>query len=619
MTASDLDPLKMVEQDIYSSETCVQLDAVSNLKIVARALGVMGAQSELLPVLEKYCFPDPEQPLVDSVAKEEVTAAIAGVLDDEFAEYIGGSLPCGQWQLPLLEKLASVEETVIRDNAVRSLCKCIKKMDPPHVSSYAHPVFTRLCSEDAFSNKISAAGMTATLYDNIPDETKKQEILDLHKKLIRDEMPMVRSEAFIQVPHLIEVGDVSFYENYGKFILKHLTQEVPGVTKVLIVKIALTFLLELTKKGMPPEQVTSRIWPWFEKVANDDSWRIRFEFAKSLPDIAEGFASFGNIPVPLVELTLKIMSDSEPHVRQSILQSLPKALKCLTLQDHSFLFMNKIIDLGNDSVAEVREHCSKYFMGIIRNTRWEREKLIDLLKIFRSDENPQVRLNLCHELGELCTLLGEPRDFILELANEWQADSKWRIRYGIVSNVAKIAEHIGQTEFAESFLKNYLLTRLTDPAYKVRASACTQINLLTKQFGIQFLQDVLLVDIIEKVFQEDRNYLHRMMVFKVAKDVSDVISETRDNVFFNNNFVPLIIQGLQDSVPNVRIACLRTCIYSSHFIKRSKQIAQIKLLLQQAIEEEEVDPDVKYYAHGSLEVYNGNYDIETVRLKWLKN
>jgi len=72
-------------------------------------------------------------------------------------------------------------------------------------------------------------------------------------------------------------------------------------------------------------------------------------------------------------------------------------------------------------------------------------------------------------------------------------------------------------------------------------------------------------------------------------------------------------------VPNVRIACLRTCIYSSHFIKRSKQIAQIKLLLQQAIEEEEVDPDVKYYAHGSLEVYNGNYDIETVRLKWLKN
>ena len=54
------------------------------------------------------------------------------------------------------------------------------------------------------------------------------------------------------------------------------------------------------------------------------------------------------------------------------------------------------------------------------------------------------------------------------------------------------------------------------------------------------------------LFSFANNYTSFCEVFKVAKDVSDVISETRDHVFFNNNFVPLIIQGLQDSVPNVR-------------------------------------------------------------------
>merc|ERR1719163_1440065 len=155
--ANDLDPLHFFEEELKDPSVQVQLNAAKDLKVILKALGPQRSAQELIPLLDKYCFPVPGliQAAADPaaygdinalMAKEEVLAEIASQLDDEAVPLVGGSMLCAKWILPLLEKLAMVEETVIRENAAAAISKCVGVMNPMDVKQNALGVLMRLAA-----------------------------------------------------------------------------------------------------------------------------------------------------------------------------------------------------------------------------------------------------------------------------------------------------------------------------------------------------------------------------------------------------------------------------------------------------------------------------------------
>jgi serine/threonine-protein phosphatase 2A regulatory subunit A len=70
-----------------------------------------------------------------------------------------------------LETLAAVEETVVRDMAVESLCKTAELLSEQQLEDYYVPLVKRLSSGDWFTSRTSAAGLFAASYSKMSKET----------------------------------------------------------------------------------------------------------------------------------------------------------------------------------------------------------------------------------------------------------------------------------------------------------------------------------------------------------------------------------------------------------------------------------------------------------------
>lgn len=105
----------------------VRLNSIRRLTTIARALGVERTRTELIPFLSE-CNDD----------DDEVLLAMAEELG-EFVPHVGGQKHAQVLLLPL-ETLSTVEETVVRDKAVESLCKVGTFLDSQSKADHFAPL-----------------------------------------------------------------------------------------------------------------------------------------------------------------------------------------------------------------------------------------------------------------------------------------------------------------------------------------------------------------------------------------------------------------------------------------------------------------------------------------------
>ena len=67
--------------------------------------------------------------------------------------------------IPILETLAAFEETVVRDEAVSSICTISSKLTSEHNAGVIVPCVLRLANGDWFTSKVSALHIMSSLYD----------------------------------------------------------------------------------------------------------------------------------------------------------------------------------------------------------------------------------------------------------------------------------------------------------------------------------------------------------------------------------------------------------------------------------------------------------------------
>lgn len=222
-----------------------RVDAMHRLPIVAYAMGCEATLTQLIPYLAANILSDIPSSSSSSAASDSNSShskKLPRVEEDEVLLLLGEGLghmvphlipgPKALPLLPVLEKLASVEETVVRDKAVESIVKVVSLLYPQqqttgndkHLATAAMFLLAmakRLAGADWFTSKVSVTGVLPAIYNFVDlvypqqnntkvavdpsinganaiqtagDESRR-ELRQLYKELSEDDSPMVRRSA----------------------------------------------------------------------------------------------------------------------------------------------------------------------------------------------------------------------------------------------------------------------------------------------------------------------------------------------------------------------------------------------------------------------------------------
>ena len=120
-------PIAILIDELKNDDIQLRLNSIKRLSTIAKALGEERTRKELIPFLNENSDDD-----------DEVLLAMAEELGS-FIPHVGG-VDYAYVLLPPLETLCTVEETVVRDKAVESLCKIGQQMTPKDIVEYMVPL-----------------------------------------------------------------------------------------------------------------------------------------------------------------------------------------------------------------------------------------------------------------------------------------------------------------------------------------------------------------------------------------------------------------------------------------------------------------------------------------------
>eukprot|EP01047_Picozoa_sp_COSAG01_P087105 COSAG01_NODE_19901_length_983_cov_0.787330_1_plen_195_part_01 len=147
-------PIAILIEKLRAEDTKLRLLSVRQLNTIATALGPQRTRDELVPFLTDSIDDD-----------DEVLLALAEELG-KMVPYVGGE----QWAHTLLqplEALAGVEETVVREKAVESLCLVGKQTAEEHTTSHYIGMLRRLSTGDWFTSRVSSCGLFSVAYAKV--------------------------------------------------------------------------------------------------------------------------------------------------------------------------------------------------------------------------------------------------------------------------------------------------------------------------------------------------------------------------------------------------------------------------------------------------------------------
>jgi serine/threonine-protein phosphatase 2A regulatory subunit A len=168
-------PLDLLKEEMNNDEIYIRVNAIHRIPIVATIIGKDAVRAQLLPYLTTLLGEN-----------EEVLFSLAHEFGN-LSEFLGGSLSL---LIQPLEQLAELEETVVREEAVRSLKIIAEKMSDSEIISTFAPMVLNIAGGAGFSSRISAIGLFSCAYtrSGMFKDKFRQKFLEL----CNEETPIVR-------------------------------------------------------------------------------------------------------------------------------------------------------------------------------------------------------------------------------------------------------------------------------------------------------------------------------------------------------------------------------------------------------------------------------------------
>jgi serine/threonine-protein phosphatase 2A regulatory subunit A len=301
---NDLHPIAILVDELRSEDVRLRLNSIERINSIGLALGQERTRDELLPFLLESLDDD-----------DEILLALANELGNNFVEYVGGP-EYAHLILVVLESLAAVEETLVREKAAESITKLSSVLSPQQIQDYYVPLLKRLSTGDWFTSRTSATALFAAGYTQANPKTQ-EELRSLFNTLCSDDTPMVRRAA------AKELGGFSktlAHEDLINDLLptfKKLAQDDQDSVRLLTVD-ALIAIAE----ALSDEECKTYCGATMKAMVSDKSWRVRYMVADHFVKLATA-AGQDIVREELVVAFVLLLKDIEAEVRTAAAGQIP--------------------------------------------------------------------------------------------------------------------------------------------------------------------------------------------------------------------------------------------------------------------------------------------------------
>ncbi|GBG78322.1 hypothetical protein CBR_g26350 [Chara braunii] len=526
MVDEPLYPIAILIDELKNDDIQLRLNSIRRLTTIARALGEERTRKELIPFLSD-CNDD----------DDEVLLAMAEELGN-FIQYVGG-IEHAHCLLPPLETLCAVEEPVVREKAVESLCKIGSQMKEQYVVDHFIPLTKRLGAGEWFTARVSSCGLFYVGYPSATD-LLRADLRALYGQLCHDDMPMVRRAAAMNLGKFAAtIDEPQYIKTEILTFFKDLTQDDQDSVRLLAVEGCAAI-----GKLLDRQDCVAHVLPVIVAFSQDKSWRVRFNVANQLYELCEAIGS-------------ELASDTSQYVRAALASNI----------------MGLAPLLGKEVTIE------------------------QLLPIFLSllkDEFPDVRLNIISKLDQVNQVIGIDllSQSLLPAIVELAEDRHWRVRLAIIEYIPLLASQLG-VEFFDDKLGSLCMSWLNDQVYSIREAATVNLKRLAEEFGPEWAQTHIVPQVLKLI--DNNHYLYRMTVLFAISLLAPVVgSEVTCSVM-----LPAVISASKDRVPNIRFNVAKMLQNLVPILETSVVEQTIRPCLLEL--NEDPDADVRFFADQALQ------------------
>jgi len=605
-------PIAMLIDELRNDDVHVRLASIRKLTTISLVLGAERTRTELMPFITDTIYDE-----------DEVLLAMAEELR-QFVPLVGGPefAPC---LLPPLETLSCVEETVVRDKAVESLCEIAKDHSTADLEKDFVPLIKRLATGEWFTSRTSACGLFACVYSRLNTATRS-EMRTLFRQLVNDDTPMVRRAAAARLGDLFQAAELAEIKSDLISLLPVVAQDEHDSVRMLAMSCCVVLA-----RILPRDDVRAHVMPVVKAGAEDKSWRVRSSLAEVFTDLQAALAkcTAGQAEAEVTEMNnalvgvfLTLLRDPEGEVRSAAVAKLRRFCEQLAPPSGSntpsdsgptaAIIVAQLLPVVKELVQETNMHVktalASQLMALAPFLGKERtqEHLMPLFMAQLRDENPEVRLNVISNLDAVCEVMSvrEVTDTLLPVLLQLAEDSKWRVRLAVIERLPTLASQLSPggapaTTSSDSAggsgveqVAPLCTTRLVDTVHAVREAAVANLARLIDRFGAEWAQQAVFPKVIQ--LSRDPNYLHRMTCLSALVKISEIVP--KDVV--QKNFISILVLLAADPVPNVRFKTAQSFAKIGQKLDPSVINTSVKPALEKM--KGDSDFDVSYFASTAM-------------------
>eukprot|EP00045_Choanoeca_perplexa_P006528 m.55948 g.55948 ORF g.55948 m.55948 type:complete len:582 (+) comp13670_c0_seq1:161-1906(+) len=575
---ADVHPVDILIEELQDEDVQNRLNSVKRLSTIALALGEEKTRSELLPYLKDQLEDEDEIRL-------EVASELA-----KFVPLVGGEA-YAHFLIGPLEKLAQIDEVVVRNKAVESLCIIAKVMPTAALESELVPCVERLARADFFAPRSSACGLFATAYERVSAD--KQTVLrTAYANLCHDDTPMVRRAAATHLKDLVEVATPKVVGAELVPLYNKLVVDDQDSVRLLAVGAAPAFL-----KSLGTSDAGNAIVATLNNSSKDRSWKVRNAVAEAYTD-AQKVSTAERVKAELVPVLVRLLRDQEAEVRTHAVFQLPHVGVDMPAGDRQTIlltnFMTHVGDIASDA-SEGNNHVRVALSGVVGQLAPVlgkdkcQEHLMPIVVKLLKDQYHEVRLNIVSKLGDLQAVIGADQlaSTVVPQVAAMAKDPQWRVRLALVEQLPMIAASIGQSTF-DSKLLSLVQVFLTDNVYAVREAMTGQLAALITTFGGPWAGKSIVPKLVQ--MSNETTYLARLTsLFAI-----NAIVEAVDTSSIVKDILPAVLKRAGDTVPNVRFNAAKALGNIIPRLEASVVKSKVTPVLTKLASD--ADPDVKHFA-----------------------
>ena len=607
--SDDIKKVSMVSTNMRSKIQSIRLFCAKKLTDLGNLLGISRIEDEIIPFITDLILNYEDDGEVLSEFSNQLLNLLIILKKNKIFSFIG---------IRSLEILAGNDDESVRQTSIKNILKLIELLDEDLISSEIFPLMKRLIDND-LKTKMSCCYLFPAVYSKLKDANVKKELLQVYYDISQEDPPSVRRAAADNIKYFCKVDEPEVINLLIKLYNKFIVDKVDIVkihtiesTKSLIEKIKPGEIkedsfpkMDSTNPAPTETQIKNPreklIFSFTTSMSKEKAWRVKYAAAECIAQICDDFPNTF-FEINFVPLLLIFLKDKEAEVKCAVLNFFDKYFEYLSLEKFKEQFLSIFTTLSTDTNLHVRSvfactilKCIPFFK---KDEQLMTNNIMPMLTKLLKDEIVEVQYAAIENLDKIILLSNNDIDitdtYIIPMIQEGMVNKKWRFRYLVAENLAKVVGTLSKDKIMNSFFP-IIKQLFSDHASEIRKEAWKIIEEIEKKVYKNFIYENIWE--IQKEKMSSKNYILRIASMKSI----DYLKEYYQKNVLKDVIIPFLIESAKkEKVPNVKFS---TCEVLASLVNYLGKDIKVKKLAEEYISSltEDKDEDVAFFSKKAIQ------------------